>query len=72
MGKFEVLRRELVGTLERLGLNIGCVVDADAQTLTELNEIVAARFQRCARLAQGYRLALTELAGRLAPAGRAA
>ncbi len=71
-GKFEILRRELVGTLERRGLSVGCVADADARTLTELNEIVGARFQRCARLARAYRLALIELAGRLAPAERAA
>lgn len=72
IGKFEILRRELVGTLERRGLSVGCVADADARTLMELNEIVAARFQRCARLAKAYRLALIELAARLAPAGRAA
>jgi hypothetical protein len=72
MAKFEGLRRELVRTLERRGLGIGCVADADARTLTELSEIVAARFQRCARLAKGYRLALIELARRLAPADRAA
>lgn len=72
IAKFEHLRRELVGMLERRGLSVGCVADADARTLTELNEIVAARFQRCARIAKAYRLALIELARRLAPADRAA
>lgn len=72
MGKFEVRRRELVAALERLGLDIGSVADADARILAELSEIVAARFRRCARLARAYRLALIELAERLAPAERAA
>ena len=72
MAKFEGLRHELVLALERLGLDTGCIAEADARILLELNEIVAARFQRSAREAKGYRLALIELAGRLAPAGRAA
>ncbi len=72
MGKFEALRREFVVALERFGLDVDAVADADARILAELNDIVAARFQRCARPASGYRLALIELAGRLAPAVRAA
>lgn len=72
IGKFEGLRRELVGTLERLGLGVGCIADADARTLAELDEIVAARFRRCRRDARRYRLALIELARRLAPSGWAA
>ena len=72
MGKFEVLRLELGVTLKGLGLGLACVAAADAGALTELNEIVNARFQRCSRLAKGYRLALIELAKDLAPAGRAA
>jgi hypothetical protein len=72
MGKFEVLRLELGVTLKGLGLGLACVAAADAGTLVELHEIVNARFQRCARLAKGYRLALIELAEGLAPAGQAA
>jgi len=68
--KFDTLRRELVAMLEELGLDVGCVAAADARALAELNDIVAARFQRCRRQARGYRLALVELAKRLAPAGR--
>jgi len=67
MGKFQALRRELAAVLERRRLTAGCAAEADARTLTELSEIVGARFQRCARLARTYRLALVELARRLAP-----
>ncbi len=70
MGSFQALRRELAAMLERRRLAVGFVAEADARTLMELNEIVAARFQRCARLAKGYRLALVELARRLTPPAR--
>jgi hypothetical protein len=72
MGRVEVLRSELGATLKGLGLSLACVAAADAHALEELNEIVDARFQRCSRLAKGYRLALIELAKVLAPVGRAA
>jgi hypothetical protein len=72
MAMFEDLRAELVAALEELGLGFHCAADADARIMAELQEIVGARFQRCARLARGYRLALDELAERLAPAGQAA
>ncbi|MGO9768304.1 MAG: hypothetical protein ACLPSW_01905 [Roseiarcus sp.] len=72
MGKFAAQRREFVVALERFGLDVDAVADGDARILAELNDIVAARFRRCGRLASGYRLALIELAGRLAPAVRAA
>jgi hypothetical protein len=72
MGRFEDLRLELGVTLQGLGLKPACVAAADAGALVELNEIVNARFQRCGRLAKGYRLALIELAEGLAPAGQAA
>ncbi len=67
MGTFVVLRGELTAMLARRSLPVGWAAEADAGTLVELNEIVAARFQRCARLARGYRLALVELAKRLTP-----
>lgn len=66
---YETLRRELVAMLEELEIDVGCVAAADARALSELNDIVAARFQRCRREARGYRLALVELAERLAPSG---
>jgi hypothetical protein len=67
MAKFAELRRELAAALERRGLAVSWAADADARTILELSEIVAARFQRCSRLSRGYRLALLELAKRLAP-----
>jgi hypothetical protein len=70
MGKCDGLRRELLVTLERLGLGVGCVAEADARALAELNDIVGARFQRCRREARRHRLALVELARRLAPSLR--
>jgi hypothetical protein len=72
MATFDDLRLELVATLKELGLDLACVAAADTRALMELNEIINARFQRCSRLAKGYRLALLELAKGLAPAGWAA
>lgn len=72
MSGFKSLRRDLAAALEALGVGLGCIVEADARVFHELNDIVTARFQRCDRLARGYRLALTEIAQRLAPAVRAA
>jgi len=68
MLEFEALRAELVGALAEQGLDLDCLAEADAQTITELVEIVIARFHRSQRLATGYHLALIELAGRIAPA----
>jgi hypothetical protein len=62
---FETLRGELVTTLDSHGLDLDCLADADAQTMTELLEIVIARFRRSRRVAKGYHLALIELAGQL-------
>lgn len=72
MSGFKALRRDLASALETLGVSRACIGEADAHALSELTDIVAARFQRCARLARGYRLALIEIAERLAPAMRAA
>lgn len=63
--RFETLRAELVGALAEHGLDLDCLAEADLQTMTELVEIVVARFQRSQRVATGYHLALIELAGRL-------
>jgi len=67
MDEFETLRRELSAALQSAGFEPACAAHADARTLTELHEIVTARFQRSPRLATGYRLALIALAARLAP-----
>ncbi len=72
LDKFERLRGELVVALERHGLDLDSLAEADAQTMSELLDIVIARFQRSERIARGYHLALIELAGRLTPAGWAA
>ncbi len=72
MGKFAAQRRELVVALEWHGLDARSVAEGDVRILAELGDIVEARFQRCARLSRGYRLALLELIARLAPADRAA
>jgi hypothetical protein len=69
MDQFESLRGELVATLATHGLDLDCLVDADARTMGELLDIVIARFRRSQRVAKGYHLALIELAGRLTVAG---
>ncbi len=71
-GKFERLRGELVVAIAHRGLRLDSLADADAQIISELLEIVIARFQRSERVAKGYHLALIELAGRLAPIVHAA
>jgi hypothetical protein len=72
MSGFKTLRRDLVAALEALGVGPQCIAEADARALAELNDIVAARFQRRTRLARAYRLALVEIVQRLAPALQAA
>ena len=72
IGEYEVRREDLVRALEGSGFGADCAAQADARTLMELNEIVAARFQRSPRLAREHRLALVALAARLAPTDRAA
>jgi hypothetical protein len=63
--RFQTLRGELIGALAEQGLDLACLADADSGTMTELLEIVIARFRRSQRLAKGYHLALMSLAGRL-------
>lgn len=62
---FHTLRSELVAALAEQGLDLDCLADADSGTMTELLEIVIARFRRSQRVAKGYHLALMSLAGRL-------
>jgi len=68
MMQFETLRSELVEALASQALDLDCLADADERTLTELVEIVVARFHRSQRVATGYHLALIKLAGSLTPA----
>ena len=68
MENFDRLRSELVGELTAVGLSLDDLAEADAQTMSELLEIVIARFRRSPRLSHGYHLALIQLASRLAPA----
>ena len=68
MDRFEAHRAALVLALHEQGLSLDCLAEADARTMTELVEIVVARFHHSQRLAKGYHLALIDLAGRLAPA----
>jgi hypothetical protein len=65
MDSFETLRGELVAALAEQGLDLDCLAEADSRTMTELLEIVIARFRRSQRLAKAYHLALMALAGRL-------
>ncbi len=67
MAKFDSLRADLIVELAAFGLDLDCLAEADSQTMTELVEIVVARFRLSPRQSQDYHLALIELAGRLAP-----
>jgi len=64
---FAVQRAELVSQLARVGLTLDHLADADNQTMTELVEIVIARFRRSPRTSQGYHMALLQLARLLQP-----
>jgi hypothetical protein len=67
MGAFEFRRSQLLLQLDPAGLTIDDVAEADHDTMTELLEIVIARFRRSPRLSQGYHLALLQLASLLGP-----
>jgi hypothetical protein len=69
---FARFRSELIGAVERLGLDVVDLAQADAQTMAELLEIVLARFQRSERSATSYHLALIELGEKLTTRGGAA
>jgi hypothetical protein len=72
MPKFEARRAQLTEALAQHGLSLDSLAEADSRTMTELVDIVVARFRRSPRLAQGYHLALIQLATRLGPAAIAA
>ena len=69
---FVRFRGELTTALERLGLGLVDVAQADAQTMAELLEIIRARFQRSERAATSYHFALVELGERLSARSDAA
>jgi hypothetical protein len=70
--RFDELRREFLATLAADGIDSGCLIEADVRVLAELYEIAMARFGRKARVADGYREALRQIAARLAPAAKLA
>jgi hypothetical protein len=67
MDAFESRRADLALQLTQVGLTLDHVADADTETMTELLEIVIARFRRSPRTSQGYHLALLQLASFLRP-----
>jgi hypothetical protein len=68
ISKFAALRGDLARALQDAGLDANALLDqSDGEILTELLEIVMARYQRAMYTARGYHLALIALAGRLAP-----
>ena len=67
MPRLETARWNLADALGEHSLAIDHAVDADAEIMVELLDIVMARFQRSMSTARSYHLALMQLAGRLTP-----
>ena len=72
MEDFEDLRETLVGALDPCGLTLDHLAEVDGEIMTELLDVVMARYNRSHRTARVYHLALMELAGRLSPVRLAA
>jgi hypothetical protein len=72
MQAFEALRADMVLQLVDRGLTLDHLAEADADTMTELLEIVIARFRRSPGASRNYHLALMRLATYLGPAEMAA
>ena len=72
MEDFEDLRETLVGALDPCGLTLDHLAEVDGEIMTELLDVVMARYNRSHRTARAYHLALMELAGRLSPVRLAA
>ena len=72
MEDFEDLRETLVGALEPCNLTLDHLAEVDGEIMTELLDVVMARYNRSHRTARAYHLALMDLAGRLAPVRLAA
>jgi hypothetical protein len=69
---FEELRETLVSALEPCDLTLDHLAEVDGDIMTELLDVVMARYNRSHRTARAYHLALMELAGRLPPVRLAA
>ncbi len=72
MEDFEDLRDTLVGALDPCGLTLDHLAEVDGEIMTELLDVVMARYNRSHRTARAYHLALMALAGRLSPVRLAA
>jgi hypothetical protein len=72
MEGFEELRETLVGALEPCDLTLDHLAEVDGEIMIELLDVVMSRYNRSARTARAYHLALMELAGRLPPVRLAA
>jgi hypothetical protein len=67
-----VWREALVQSLAPCLLTLDHLAEVDAEIMTELLDVVIARYNRSHRTARAYHLALMQLAGRLGPARVAA
>jgi hypothetical protein len=72
MPSFEALRGSLVSALADASVSLDHLAEVDTEILTELFDVVVARYNRSRRTARAYHLALMELARRLRPALRVA
>jgi hypothetical protein len=72
MPSFEALRGALVSALADASVSLDHLAEVDTEILTELFDVVGARYNRSRRTARAYHLALMELARRLRPALRVA
>jgi hypothetical protein len=72
MENFEELRQTLVAALEPCSLTLDHLAEVDGEIMTELLDVVMARYKSSHRTARAYHLALMELAGRLRPTRLAA
>ncbi len=69
---FELLRKTLVDALQHCSLTLDHLAEVDGEIMSELLDVVIARYNRSHRVARAYHLALMQLAGRLGPARMAA
>jgi hypothetical protein len=72
MEGFEEMREMLVSALEPCDLTLDHLAEVDGDIMTELLDVVMARYNRSHRTARAYHLALMALAGRLPPVRLAA
>ena len=72
MTSFAMLRNALIAALQLCRLTLDHLAEVDGEIMTELLDVVMARYNRSHRTARAYHLALMELAGRLSPVRLAA